>query len=101
VPVNVTSWPVTYVYNKSDLFVTYGAGLLSALVCSIVGLWAFATNKSSYQNLFSTFLRATNDLEVRARITDGDSGADPLPKRLAKSEVELRHHVELNPMDTR
>jgi hypothetical protein len=101
VPVNVTSWPNTYVYNKSDLFITYGLGLLSALGCSIIGLWAFAMNKSSYQNLFSTFLRSTNNLEVRSRIADGDSGADPLPKRLAKSEVELRHHVELNPMDTR
>jgi hypothetical protein len=93
VPVNVTSWPNTYVYHKSDLFITYGFGLFSALGCSIIGLLAFATNKYSYQNLFSTFLRATNDLDVRSRIADGDSGADPLPKRLAKSEVEFRGNV--------
>jgi hypothetical protein len=89
----VTSWPNTYVYHKSDLFITHGFGLFSALGCSVIGLLAFATNKSSYQNLFSTFLRATNDLDVRSRIADGDSGEDPLPKRLARSEVEFRQNI--------
>jgi hypothetical protein len=90
VPVNVTSWPVTYVYHKTDLFITYGFALFSALGCSILGLYAFSANhNSSYQNTFSTFLRATYKMDVRSKIRRGDVGADPLPQRLGKADVEF------------
>lgn len=86
----VTSWPTTYVYHKSDLLITYGIALFSALSCSIIGLYAFSANrKSSYQNTFSTFLRATDKMDVRSKIRRGDVGADPLPKRLGKADVEF------------
>jgi hypothetical protein len=93
-PVNVTSWPNTYLYNKTDLFITYGLALFSALGCSIIGLYAFSANdSSSYQNIFSTFLRATNDLGLRGQIRSNDTGTDPLTKRLAKAEVEFHNRI--------
>ncbi|KAM0690751.1 hypothetical protein Q7P36_009520 [Cladosporium allicinum] len=94
VPVNVTSWPIIYVYHQTELFITYGLALLSALGCSIIGLYAFSANrKSSYQNTFSTFLRATDKMHVRSKVKGSDVGADPLPKRLGKSDVEFPHRL--------
>ena len=88
----MTSWPTTYVYHKTDLFITYGFALFSALGCSVIGLYAFAANrKSSYQNTFSTFLRATDKMEVRSRIRRNDTGADLLPDRLGKAEIQFHH----------
>jgi hypothetical protein len=82
------------VYHKTDLFITYGFALFSALGCSIIGLYAFSANrKSSYQNTFSTFLRATDKMDVRSRIRRNDTGADPLPKRLGKADVEFPHRI--------
>lgn len=92
----VTSWPISYIYHKTDLLITYGLALFSALCCSVIGLCAFYANyRSSYQNTFSTFLRATNDLDLRSKIGSSDAGADPLPKRLGKAEVEFHHLVDV------
>jgi hypothetical protein len=78
------------VYHQSDLLITYGIALFSALGCSIIGLYAFSANrKSSYQSTFSTFLRATDKMDVRSKIKAGDVGADPLHKRLFKADVEF------------
>ena len=54
-----------------------------------MGFYAFFANDASYQNLFSTYLRATNDLDIRSHITPGDAGCDPLPEALAKTAVTL------------
>jgi hypothetical protein len=62
---------------------------LCTLVCAIIGLHAFFANHASYQNIFSTFLRATNDLDIRSRIRPGDTGCDPLPEDLKQSEVSF------------
>jgi len=86
----VETWPVTYFYARSDLLIPYGVSLLCTLVCAIIGLHAFFANHASYQNIFSTFLRATNDLDIRSRIRSGDTGCDPLPEDLKQSEVRFR-----------
>jgi hypothetical protein len=62
---------------------------MCTIICAMVGFYAFFINDASYQNLFSTFLRATNDLEIRSNISSGDTGSDPLPKDLAKTAVTL------------
>lgn len=85
---NVTTWPATYAYSRSDLLVPYGIAILCALICSVVGLHAFFHNQGSYQNVFSTFIRATNNSALRRQTEAGDSGSDPLPK-------PLRHCVAL------
>ena len=94
VPVTVNTWPVTYVYTASGLILAYGVAFLCALGCSAVGLYAFYVNNASYQNLFSTYIRATVDSAIRLQIQSGDDGADPLPKTLAKFYVAFGGHRE-------
>lgn len=89
VPVVVNTWPVTYIYAASDLLLAYGVAFLCALSCSAIGLYAFYVNNASYQNLFSTYVRATNDSDIRSQTEAGDDGADPLPKAFAISRVAL------------
>lgn len=61
----------------SDLLITYGVAFLCGLGCSAVGLYAFFVNDESYQNLFSTYVRATNASDLRLHADGGDKGADP------------------------
>lgn len=82
-------------YAPRELLLAYGISFLCALACSCVGLHAFFINDASYQNVFSTFLRATNDLEVRSQISENDKGSDPLPNALAKATVTLNGSHEL------
>lgn len=89
VKVAVTTWPVTYVYSMSDLLITYGVAFLCALVCSAIGLHAFYANGGSYQNVFSTYFRATNDADLHSQVEVGDMGADPLPRLLAQTRVTI------------
>lgn len=97
-PVRVTSWPITYVYQQADLLLAYGLAIFSTLGCSMLGLYAFFANGSSYQNIFSTYVRATNGLDIRAKVRSGDTGADPLPKLLARAEVVLGKRDEYMPL---
>jgi hypothetical protein len=90
VPVDVFTWPNTYEYAMSDLLFPYGVAFICAFICSAVGLYAFFVNGASYQNLFSTYFRATKDLDLRSQLVTGDKGADPLPKALAESRIVLR-----------
>ena len=92
VPVTVNTWPVTYVYTASGLILAYGVAFLCALSCSAVGLYAFYVNNASYQNLFSTYIRATIDSAIRSQTQSDDDGADPLPKALAKFYVAFGGH---------
>lgn len=89
IPLTINTWPVLYVYARSDLLLAYGISLLCALICSLVGLQAFFINNASYQNIFSTYLRATSDSEVRLQVSSDDRGSDPLPTALAKATVTL------------
>ena len=93
-PVTVNTWPVTYVYTASGLILAYGVAFLCALSCSAIGLYAFYINNASYQNLFSTYIRATVDSAIRLQTQPGDDGADPLPKSLAKSYVLFGGHQQ-------
>ena len=70
----------------------YGVAFLCALSCSAIGLYAFYVNNASYQNLFSTYIRATIDSAIRSQTQSGDDGADPLPKTLAKFYVAFGSH---------
>lgn len=89
VTVEVHTWPITYVYSMSDLLITYGVAFLCALTSTIAGLFAFFSNGSSYQNLFSTYFRATCNLNIHSYVEPGDDGADPLPHGLARSRIPI------------
>ncbi|PVH94144.1 hypothetical protein DM02DRAFT_693815 [Periconia macrospinosa] len=94
VPVTVETWPVIYVYDRSDLFLAYGLSFLAVCICAVIGLHAFFVNHGSYQNVFSTFLRTTNDAQMRNLIEQEDNGADPLPKYLAQATVNVMARKE-------
>ena len=94
VPVEVFTWPNTYEYAMSDPLFPYGAAFICAFICSAVGLYAFFVNGASYQNLFSTYFRATKDMNLRSQLVTGDKGADPLPKAFAESRVVLGGYVD-------
>jgi hypothetical protein len=92
--VTVETWPVTYLYDRLDLLLAYGLSFLCTCICVVVGLYAFLVNHNSYQNLFPTFLRVTNDPDLRALIDLSDAGADPLPKHLAQVQIRMMNGEE-------
>lgn len=84
IPVHVTSWPNTYVYDRKEPSIPYGLGLLATLVYTIVGMHAFLVNDASYQDVFWTFLRATGEDHLRMLLERGsDSSTDALPRDLS------------------
>jgi hypothetical protein len=89
VPVQVETWPITYVYSPLDLFIAYGASFIAAIICTAIGMRAFFTNNASYQNMFSTYVRATNQAGLGLYVHGDDAGEDPLPKTLGEAEVEI------------
>ena len=99
IPVEVTTFPVTYIYTRADLLLAYGIAFLCALCCAIIGLRAFLDNQASYHNLFSTYLRATNTAALRSRMDAEDTGSDPLPKALARTEIALGQQADPDQAD--
>ena len=85
------TWPITYVYTRSDLFIAYGVSFLAALLCTMVGIRAYFVNDASYQNMFSTYIRATTGAGLGSYIEHTDAGHDPLPKALAKARFDMSH----------
>jgi hypothetical protein len=99
---HVNTWPITYVYAALDLLLAYGVAFLCALSCSAVGLYAFYVNNASYQNLFSTsYIRATNDIDIRSKTEAGDDGADPLPKAFARSHIAVSDQKQRHDTDVK
>ncbi|KAF2019622.1 hypothetical protein BU24DRAFT_448077 [Aaosphaeria arxii CBS 175.79] len=97
VPVMINSWPITYKYAASELLVPYGIAFVCALICSVVGMRAVWVNNASYQNLFSSYIRATGNLVDGGSQAGGggDAGADPLPKAIARSQIALGSRREM------
>ena len=89
VPVTVTTYPITYTYAEWQLLTAYGLAFLFALLCTVLGSYAFFINGASYQNVFSSFLRATSGHEIHAMVDSSGDGADPLPKSLAKAKIQM------------
>lgn len=60
----------------------------------MLGFLALAKNGVAYSNNFSTVLRAARHVELDAGTHPHEkTGADPLPKYLAKQSITLRMHV--------
>ena len=65
----------------------YGLAFFFALLCAILGSFAFFSNHAAYHNVFSSFIRATSGHEYHAMLGSNSHGADPLPADLAKVRV--------------
>jgi hypothetical protein len=80
----------TYTYNSRNLLMSYGLALGFALIAVIAGCASIWYNGASYSNRFSTILRATRGQKLEELVALNDrTGADPLPKYLAKTRIRL------------
>jgi hypothetical protein len=91
-PVNITvSYNRNiYSYSSRNLLISYGAALSLTLLASLAGCLAIFFNRASYTNKFSTIMRTTAGFEYLVHENDR-TGADPLPKHLAKSRIHIGH----------
>jgi hypothetical protein len=78
-----------YVYRPRDLWLAYGISAAATFLCMGIGVYSMWQNGACYQTVFSTFLRVTKDGNLLRLIDPADSGAEPLPKDLAKASVVL------------
>ena len=88
---SITTWSNTYVYQQQDLLLAYSISFLVSLICCILGLHSFYRNGSSFQNNFSTYIRAaeSSNFDIRATVSPGDTGADPLSKKIGETMITM------------
>jgi hypothetical protein len=91
--VEVSHWSsvIIYKYTAWHLWLAYGIGLLAAVLIIFLGFAAISVNGASYSTKFSTYLR-TAPLSIIDEVLsdDRDTGADPLPKDVARRMMMLR-----------
>ena len=76
-------------YRPKYLFVAYGAGIASMVVCVALGILAMLKNHGSYSNDFSTVLRTTRRQELQDVVPHSERGGEaPIPQSL--NGVRLR-----------
>ena len=65
--------------------------MLASLICCVLGIHSFYKNGTSFQNNFSTYIRAAqgSDLDLRDFVAVGDTGGDPLPMRLGEKTITI------------
>ncbi|TFB03258.1 hypothetical protein CCMA1212_004255 [Trichoderma ghanense] len=93
---NVTIWTSLneYSYNPRNLYAAYGTGIFVTLAVVIVGLACIGASSNSYKSSFSTILRTTRNEELDLLVPPGEtSGAEPLSKHLAKTNLSFRHRT--------
>jgi hypothetical protein len=73
-----------------------------ALICVLLGVYALLRNGASYTNSFSTIVRVTRDPVLSSLIDDeGDlQGAEPVPKHIRRTKVQLGRHAKLGSLST-
>jgi hypothetical protein len=81
---------ITYRYTAWHLWLTYGVGILVAVLIVALGCAATVVNGASYSTKFSTYLRTAPLSTIdEVLVEDGDTGADPLPRDVARGMVML------------
>jgi hypothetical protein len=81
---------VRYVYIWYRLIVPYVIGLAFSFIAVLLGLWGLLVNGASYTENFSTVMRTSRHAALDTDISVADaSGADPLPKNIAKSRIRF------------
>ncbi|KAK1256362.1 hypothetical protein MKX07_008621 [Trichoderma sp. CBMAI-0711] len=93
---NVTIWTSLneYSYNPRNLYIAYGTGIFVTLAVVIVGLACIGASSNAYKSSFSTILRTTRNEELDLLVPAGEtSGAEPLSKDLAETNLSFRHHA--------
>ncbi|KAI9694792.1 MAG: hypothetical protein M1822_000408 [Bathelium mastoideum] len=79
-----------YAYAAGKLWAAYGTATLFTLASVIVGILAMFRNGASYDDAFSTILRAARGAELSVEMEHSDmEGRSPLPTYLANATVVL------------
>ncbi|KAM0720443.1 hypothetical protein Q7P37_004579 [Cladosporium fusiforme] len=80
----------TYAYSRNNLLLSYGIAAGLVLVACLVGCTYIWLSGESYSNRLSTMYRTAGGLGGDTIVAIEDrSGADPLPKYLAKTRLAL------------
>jgi hypothetical protein len=89
---NVTthSFKTVYVYAWKRLWIAYGLATLFTLAIAALGILAIILNRASYDDTFSTILRASRNAELSVEILPGAMSAEsPLPSYLKKATFTM------------
>lgn len=90
VPVSILTSVNVYLYKPEDLWLAYGIACVAALLSTILGAYGGWRNGGfGYQNVFSTYVRATRNQELKDVIDPFDHAAEPLPKKLSETSIML------------
>ncbi|KAI1420466.1 hypothetical protein F5Y12DRAFT_719531 [Xylaria sp. FL1777] len=88
VNVTITTIVPVYSYVPANLWIAYGSAILAASLALIAGIVALISNGASYNNDFSSILRAAHGAALSISIKPQDAhGAAPLPKYLESATV--------------
>ncbi|QDS72737.1 hypothetical protein FKW77_003922 [Venturia effusa] len=81
-----------YVYTWWRLVAPYISALVLSVLATAIGSWAMLANGMSYTQNFSTVLRTTRNAYMQDAVLHAmdSTGADPLPKHIAKAKVDFR-----------
>ncbi|KAI0155151.1 hypothetical protein GGR57DRAFT_511595 [Xylariaceae sp. FL1272] len=72
IPANITTYPLTYQYERRDLWLTYGAAISVNFVTMPVGIVAVFVSGASYAPKFSTGLRMARDSGLHDVLDEDD-----------------------------
>lgn len=91
-PVTVRTPQNAYAYSTRNLAVAYGLSVASTLAIVVAGLLCIHAAEGTFSMSFSTVLRTTRGPQLDDLVRASEAhGKDPLPSRLAKTEISLRH----------
>ncbi|KPM43804.1 hypothetical protein AK830_g2725 [Neonectria ditissima] len=80
-------------YKPRNLVIAYGVSVFITIVVVMVGFACIWVSSLSFGSSFSTILRTTRNPELDALLCDdGNSGAEPLPRHLAKRKLAFQRH---------
>lgn len=88
--VTLPQFHTIYVYSEAKLWLAYGIAISFAALGVAIGCYAMLSERATYSNNFSTFVRASRHAIISAAIDPvDDDGRDPLPQYLAIAEVSF------------
>ncbi|KKK23717.1 hypothetical protein AOCH_006792 [Aspergillus ochraceoroseus] len=89
--INVTVYQnqTKYSYAQRNLLIAYGVAVVVSLLCVIAGFLTMVDNGFAFTDSFSTILRATRNSDFDDIVpVAATTGADPLPRSVAKTRVQ-------------
>ncbi|OCL04471.1 hypothetical protein AOQ84DRAFT_367485 [Glonium stellatum] len=90
--VTTTFIETVYVYEATNLFLSYGLAILFTTLCVFSGSYAFYLNGVSYDATVSTFAATMQSHEIKEILRRQSTGAQPMDRSMGK--LKLRFNPE-------